>query len=159
MVKFEVNQRVWVQGVVKILDPKDSYDVAIHFDGDFLEERWFSSKEIKTLPQQPKPPAPVRLFGKTIFDLQNCMEIGDISCHKHEYTIVIQIMRGERADSVYFEFETQEEATAAREEIEKKVLEAKGIDNGKDADLVVKGYCFRHLTANPFWGAPPAWVK
>lgn len=132
MTKFEVGQKVFIPGIISRIDEDEYQDLRIAFeDGD---NSYFNSKKVNILtePPQPKSPAPVRLYGKTIFDLHNCMEIGDINCHKHEYTIVIQIMRGERADSVYFEFETQEEATEAREVIEKKVLEAKGIGDAKN---------------------------
>lgn len=137
MTEFKKNQKVWVECIVKTLDPEDNrYDMAVRFGDREHDFTWLSSTRSKILtesPQQPKPPAPVRLYGHTIFDLQNCVHIGDVKFHdfadEKKHAVNIFVIRGTEEQLVQFLFDTQEEATAAREVIEKKVLEAKGVDD------------------------------
>ena len=70
MTKYEVGQEVWVRGIVTDTDECNILDIKVEFQqGDGRQEYcWFKStlSYIKTEPtQQPKPPAPVRLFGHT----------------------------------------------------------------------------------------------
>lgn len=141
MTKYELGQKVWVQGIVHQIDKSHNLDLEIEYkriDGD-MDTFWIGSNspEIRTeAPQPPKPPAPVRLFGHTIFDLENVVEItpvlksdyGDSDEECQEYwRFRLAILRGSSHDCTWFTFPTKEEAEEGRAEIEAKVLEAKGL--------------------------------
>lgn len=137
MSTYEVNQEVWIQGTVKEVDEADELNLKVELGSD---SAWLNSRKTIILtkaPPQPKPPAPVRLFGRTIFDLANCVEIGKVTLNKRVgvesfYSIDIDILRDPRQGRlIYFNFNTKEEAEAGRALIQKEVLKAKGID---DAD-------------------------
>lgn len=134
MTKYEAGQEIWVQGIVTETDEADILDIKVEFQqGDGRNDHvWLKSSlsYIKTqAPEQPKPPAPVRLFGRTIFDLINAVEIEEIwqKNDNQQWCVQLKILRGNHAQTVYFFFPTKEEAEAARELIEKEVLKAKGI--------------------------------
>lgn len=136
MARYEIGQKVWVQGIVTKLDEPDILDVKVEFEqGNGNQDiLWISSKcshLMNETPLEPKQYIPVRLFGYTIFDLWNTIEIGKIweLSNQQQWCIDLKISRGGKNEILHFCFKTQEEAVAARNLIEKEVLKAKGIDD------------------------------